>query len=117
MSLNRDITEIETAFNFAGSLPVIAIVSGTLRTLAGTIQAVVASVIVVIGIIALAFNRESNEYKDLVCQGLFHCLQGGLNDIRGTVEVALGATIIGPLVLLGAQLLSDRQFAPIVQYS
>jgi hypothetical protein len=115
MGLN--LTKVETAFNVAGSIPVIAIASGSVRMLAGMVQSATGQTITRVGLIAQVVSGGKNEYKNLVSLGLFQSLHGNLNIERGFYEVLIGATVVGPLVLLGAQLLSDHKFAPIIPYN
>lgn len=114
--LNENLTAIETYFNIAGGIPLVGILSGGLRIVAGKVQLVAG--------IVLAFAKSNSEkhqdpkkrtYEDWSKEGPHYIKHGVLNILRGIGEVVIGETIVGSLFLLAIQMLTN-QFAPVVPY-
>ncbi len=113
MDLDELLTDIETGFNIAGSIPFVSVFSASLRATAGTIQLIAG---IVLGVQAEKF-KNSKEGKALSERGVIQLKHGALNIGRAIIEGFLGHRFIGSLFLLAGQLLSPNRFAPIVKYN
>lgn len=116
MELNKTLTKTEEGFNFAGSLPLVAIVSGALRMLVGTVQAIAGAIIGMVGLVGMIVNPESRKWEDISKSALENFAHGGMNLFRGFGEYILGLTVFGTLGLLALQLTSENKFQPIIKY-
>ena len=113
---NRSLNNIETIFNIAGSTPFVAVLSGSVRSLAGAVQAFAGMYFGAKGILGMFFFSKSKNCEPLVVTGFSHTAHGGLNFLRGIIEHILGLTLIGSVALLMYQLNSDNKFQPLYPY-
>lgn len=115
MELNKNLTSIEKTFNVAGSIPVVAIFSGLLRSLAAKVQMIAGALIGLIGLIGQLFS-DLAKWENIAHKGLEQFIHGGLNFVRSLGEILLGLTVIGSIGLLIYQSLSKNKFEPIYKY-
>lgn len=112
----EDMTSIETSFNKAGSIPIVAIVSGGLRASIANIQFTAGIILGLIGLIASVVSGNARKWDDLCDLGYQNIKHGFFNGVRGAVEVLLGCTIVGSLALFALQTSSADKFAPGMKY-
>ncbi len=117
MTINETFTDMEKVFNIAGSLPVVAIFSSGLRLAAAKIQIAASVVIGGFSLLSLVVSHFSKKWEDVFLLAGEHLLHGILNLIRASGELLAGFTVIGSLVFLAYQLLSENRFEPIIKYS
>jgi len=109
-------TNIEKCFNIAGSLPIVSMFSGTLRFIAGKIQAVVGAIIALTGLVNYTFTKD-RLWKDVALLGAEFIIHGALNTLRGLAEALLCArTLVGNLVLLIPNMAKEDIFSPYCEY-
>jgi hypothetical protein len=109
-------TNIEKAFNIAGSLPVISKFSGMLRFVAGKVQAVAGAIIALTGVINYTFTKD-RLWKNVALFGAEFMIHGALNAIRGLTEAFICIkTLVGNLVLLIPNMTKDDIFSPYCEY-
>ena len=127
-------TDIETKFNLADSIPAIGVGSGCIRAVGGVGQAVFGSFAATGGLCGEMIKPGDRQCVDLRKFGQEHALHGTLNVMRGAVGaffscLALGAVVqpdqniaasIGvaslSLVPFAFQMISKNGFAPRIQY-
>lgn len=116
MEIDDLFNDVESKFNIAGSLPLIASFSGTMRILAGQVQFVAGAILAVIGVVQK--NKGERGGQELSDLGYKHLVHGLANVGRGSVEAFLGSFFfgLGSLLLLSSQTLSGRGFDPILNY-
>lgn len=115
--VNNNLTEIETLFNMLGSLPVIGMVSGSVRVTAGAVQTVSAVIFATASFIAKSCVSNLNEravWADRTEIGVNHIYHGIGNIFRGAVEGIMSFTLIGSVCLFVVQIASERKFQPLV---
>jgi hypothetical protein len=106
MQVNRELvtachafcTEVEAEFNRAAVIPAVGIVSGLLRAVVGTIQALAGVVLLGVAKVAMALVKDKEakaEWRLLMTLGAIHLVHGGGNVIRGLAESILGITTAG----------------------
>jgi hypothetical protein len=122
MKLNQTLTTVEKGFNIAGSVPVVGIFSGALRTKLSLVQVISGLAIGIIGFVGKLFSNQE-KWESLRNAGVEHLVHGALNWVRGNVEVLAGITIVGSLAL-GAFQLWGREaskngngFSPLISYN
>lgn len=95
-------TAVDTAFNIAGSIPVVGALSGSIRcSTYAEIQLVAGIAFMGIGLFAQALSSEPQEWKRLTSLGVETFKHSFLNLGRGLLEAVLGLTIVGsPLLLI-----------------
>lgn len=117
MQINETFSAVERNFNIAGSIPFVGVISGSLRSLAGQIQAIAGLIFAVVAVVAQIFDQaNSQKWEERSVQGLEHALHGGFNFLRGTLEAFGAATVIPSLISLGVQCSSKNGFEPIFKY-
>lgn len=116
VDVNKAFTQIETCFNVAGSLPIISLVSASIRSMAAQVQVVAGAVF---GLIGFLGHLVSNNPKWVTMgqMGVSHIIHGAANFGRSIVELFLGTLFVGSLFLFVYQIGSSRQFAPIISYT
>jgi len=113
MTFNETFTKIEKAFNIAGGIPIVGIVSGSLRAMAATIQAVVAFLFAAFSMVAqLIDSANAGKWEERASLGLEHMIHGGLNYLRAIGEV-FTSTLAVPLIV---QLCREDKFEPVFKY-
>jgi len=113
--IDDSLTEIERMFNLAGSIPIVAIVSGIVRATAGKVQAIAGLVLVGVGNAGQWFQPSNSvKWEQLTAQGVRHATHGVLNMAVGLGECVAGFTIVGSLVLLVYR--TAHGFDPIYKY-
>lgn len=116
MELNNHLTKAEEFFNVAGGVPIVAIVSGALRSLAGAVQAFVGMIFGFIGLVGMFFNPQNRKWEQMANSGFENFGHGGMNFFRGIGEYLLGLTIVGSIALFVCQGASPNKFQPIIKY-
>jgi hypothetical protein len=117
MHINETFTSVEKKFNIAGSIPLVGVISGSLRSLAGQIQAIAGLVFAAAAVVAQVFDiANSKKWEERSVQGLEYALHGGFNFLRGTLETFGAAMVIPSLISLGVQFTSKNGFEPIFKY-
>jgi len=116
MEINKTLTKVETGFNLAGSIPIVAIFSGAFRMTLAKIQFIFGAIIGFIGLIGQMIHNGSKKMEELMKTGERHLVHGALNWGRGLGESLIGLTLIGSAVLGAIQMGSKNKFAPIVKY-
>lgn len=125
--INNSCTAIETGFNVAGSLPIIAAKSGVLRASLGVIQMVAASAISLGATVYHAIeNLRSHpdqaklaKLRTITRYANHHVIHGALNIFRGMAEAACAISTLGILnlvIFLPHNLTQDPEFAPVKRY-
>lgn len=114
--INKSFTRIESAFNIAGSLPLVGIFSGIARIVVAKIQFIAGCFMGIFGLFGRLING-SQDWKDLTHAGFAHVMHGILNILRGFGEMVLSASLIGCIPLLIAQAASKNKFGPVFKYS
>lgn len=117
MHLNNTLTNVERSFNIAGSIPVVALVSGSLRATAAKAQFLAGLAFGLVGLIGQIASANTKKYENITDKASEQIIHGFLNFVRGTAELLLGITFIGTLGILAYQSLSERKFEPIIPYS
>ena len=117
MEVSKNFTSIEKGFNIAGSIPIVAIFSGALRTLVSQVQIVASVVIGLLSLIGKMVRPNDQMWGELANKSLENLIHGGLNWLRGLGEFLLGLTFFGPLIPLTIQSASKNKFEPIYKYS
>lgn len=120
VTIDRALTNAETTFNVLGSIPAVAMFSGSLRAVAGKVQFVVATILTGISSLGSLFSRSESEqqkWDHRAKAGLEYMTHGALNFCRGVGEAFLGYTLFGSLIPLYIQLSSKEMFAPRYGYS
>ena len=116
VNIKNVFTNIEKAFNIAGSIPIVSLVSGTLRILAGKVQILAGAVIAATGCINFLINP-SEKWANMSKMGSEFMIHGALNSLRGFGEALLCAsTIIGNVLLLIPNMVKDDMFSPYFAY-
>ncbi|HEV8053050.1 MAG TPA: hypothetical protein VGP47_11200 [Parachlamydiaceae bacterium] len=109
-------TNIEKNFNIAGCIPVVSLLSGAMRAIAGKIQVIVGAVIATTGFINLMITQNSR-WEKWVNLGSELMIHGTLNIFRGLGEALLcGTTGVGNVVLLIPNMNKDDMFSPYLAY-
>lgn len=114
MELNKNISEIERKFNIAGSIPLVSILSGQVRYMAGIVQTVAGVSFSLLGYVAQLVRPKEQKWAGVTRMGVEHMLHGPMNVMRGLGEALIGATLIFPVALGISQIPSG--FKPIVPY-
>lgn len=125
--INKSCTAVETGFNIAGSLPIIAAKSGALRASLGIIQMVAGSAISLgAALFQVVENFRSHpdqakllKLKKVEQYASQHAIHGALNIFRGVAEAACAVATLGILnlvVFLPHNLSQDPEFAPVKRY-
>lgn len=113
MQINETFNTIEKGFNVAGGIPFVGWISGSLRSSAGIIQAVVALIFAAFSMIAQIFDSaHAQKWEQRATQALEHVVHGGLNYLRGMAEVLTSIFAI-PLIV---QCCREEKFEPIFKY-
>ena len=114
----RTLTSVETAFNIAGSTPVVSVFSSMLRVVLGKVQAVAGSIFATAGFVGTICTRGDTQrmFEKMMTTGIEHTLHGVANVVRGVAEFVLGMTFFGSLIPLIAQATSENGFAPRFTY-
>ena len=118
-SLNRVLTNIETAFNIAECIPWgIGASAGGLRVEFGEIQGLTGLGVAAIGFVGQLVSDNKWKWKKVTNLGLEHARHGGRNMLRGFAAVILGMTPfgIGNLAFLIPNLRNPIPFSPIFKY-
>lgn len=118
---SRLATEIERGFNVAGNIPVVSIVSGSLRMLVGKAQAVAGALLWAaskVGAATTADRLSKRRFALLGKFGAMHFQHGLANIFRGMVEVTLGGTFggLGSIFMVIPNLSEPRPFDPTFKY-
>lgn len=116
MDVNKTLTKIETGFNIAGSIPIVALLSSSVRYTAGIVQACVGAAIAGISMLAQMVSNQNTKWERFSQKGIEHLTHGVLNAVRGMVEGVAAATLLGTLIIFGVQAARPEKFAPIVKY-
>lgn len=116
MEINKKLTDLETSFNLAGSIPVVAIFSSVLRIVAGKVQIFVSIFFGLTGLMGRIFSSDPKYYEEMTKKAAEHIKHGALNWIRGVGESLLAVTVLGTLGLLVYQACSETKFEPIIPY-
>jgi hypothetical protein len=116
MDVNKTLTKVETGFNVAGSIPIVALFSSSLRYTAGIIQACVGAAIAGVSMLAQMVSKQTAKWDQFSQKGIEHLTHGVLNAVRGIVEGVAAATLLGTLIIFGVQAARPEKFAPIVKY-
>ena len=121
-TVNKNFSNAEEFFNFVGSIPIVGIISGTLRVTAGKVQ-IVAAIIsgsvlaassIILDVLHLNYKKKEIEYLSRYC--FEHALHGCLNVARGMTEAATSASIFGSIALFVIQSGSRNGFNPVFKY-
>ena len=118
--LEKNITRTETFFNILGSIPVVSIVSGMVRSIVCKIYFVAGMIFTAFSLLFMAyFSRTEafDRWAHLAEKGALHMFHALANVFRGYTESSLGCTTIGSFILLAVQLVSEEGFAPRLTYS
>ncbi|KAF3362947.1 hypothetical protein PHSC3_000481 [Chlamydiales bacterium STE3] len=120
-------TKSEEFFNFTGSFPIIGILSGPARVVAGTIQALAGSVFAIVAFIgqSIAKNLPCSEsaqkkWQSLKWESAEQAVHGSLNVLNGLGEFfehticALG--LYGLSAPLTLKIRAEREFNPAFEY-
>lgn len=120
---------IEKSFNKLGCMPFgVPIFSGQLRMLAGAVQKAVAAPFFLLGAIGYAVTHAAhspfhvrNHFKNMMLWGAENFIHGGLNIIRGAIEVTVSLVSLpllgfGSLALAPFNYVQPEPFAPIFAY-
>jgi hypothetical protein len=117
MEIDDTLTDIETYFNIAGSLPVVSFFSSVLRFLAGKVQAIAGFLICLVGLGGQCFDSDNaRKWEGVTHEGGIQLIQGALNMVRSVGECVLALTIFGSLILWFGQAASENGFKPLVPY-
>ena len=117
MNINENLTQIETGFNVAGSIPIVAIFSGPLRVACAKIQFIAGGILGVAGFVGQLVGSNERKWEIVASHGVENMIHGSFNVLRGVSEFIIGLTAIGPLGLLFGQMISNNRFAPIIKYT
>lgn len=116
MEVNKTLTDVERGFNIAGGIPVVAVLSGALRAVAGKFQVIAGAIIGILGLIGQMVSNNAAKWEHIAQKGLETVMHGGLNLLRGFGETLVGLTVVGSLGILAGQALSKNKFEPIYKY-
>lgn len=94
MEIDKNLNDIETKFNIAGAIPIVALFSGSLRAFLGKVQCITGIGIGIIGLIGQMFSNEI-KWEHFAYKGTKHAFCGALNFFRGAAELLVGCTIVG----------------------
>jgi hypothetical protein len=110
--------EIEKWFNLAGCLPFVGIVSGSLRVMAGKVQAVAGLILFGIATLMLLAKDQDKKLEKMEVWGFEFAIHGALNVLRGTGEATLCALTlgVGNVFLLIPNMGMKERFAPCFKY-
>lgn len=109
-------TGIEKGFNIAGCLPVVSFFSGTLRAIAGKVQALAGAIISAIGFINFLISP-NERWASMTNLGSEMAIHGALNMLRGYGEALLSiSTLVGNLFLLIPNMTKKESFSPYFAY-
>jgi len=126
-SINKACTSVETGFNIAGSIPVIAIFSGALRHEIGIIQGIAGGLTALGASLAQVIEASRShpnpatmaKLKRFKQFGMQHLIHGALNALRGLSEALLGYFTLGIgnlVIFLPYNLCKDPKFSPVYEY-
>ncbi|MEN9343870.1 MAG: hypothetical protein RLZZ453_657 [Chlamydiota bacterium] len=115
-SADNFLTEIEREFNIAGAIPLLSIYSGAIRCLLGACQATGGGIIGTIGVVGSIFSDDP-KYRKQRQMGGRDIVHGMLNQVRGSIEGILGASVLGTVCNLGFHIYADDKFQPWIKYN
>ncbi len=87
--INNTLTKVEKNFNIAGSLPIVGLVSGPTRAVAGKIQFLAGLAFFAIGAVGIALGKDKKYWTKVASFGAEQVIHGALNCIRGYGEFLL----------------------------
>lgn len=118
-AIDKGCTAAETAINFLESLPIVGIVFGASRVIAGKVQLVSAAIFAGFATFSAVVSSKAeniNKWHARSNHAIDHMCHGILNIARGSFAVLMGATLIGSGFLFFAQHFSANGFEPIIKY-
>lgn len=119
VGINKSLTEMEMVFNGLACLPIIGIVSSSLRLVIGLIQSIVGALLYLIASIALHICRttgwDASRWQLLQLMGKEQLLHGSFNMARSLTEFSLAALTLG-IVTSVFNLKREFPFQPLCTY-
>ncbi|MEI8366699.1 MAG: hypothetical protein WCF65_09820 [Parachlamydiaceae bacterium] len=123
--INKVCHQVERIFNIMSCLPALGILSGSVRTVLGKVQAISGLAVITISEVGRFVADKTTTNKELVKKwtvlsqfGLQHLVHGTLNVLRGTAEMLVGSYTggLGNIPLFIPNIINGRNFTPYYDY-